>query len=155
MSHLLTMRLALDPLSLDDASDLFEARGDPEVMSFWDWPADPNPDITRAVIVQLLAEVDAGRALYWTIRLRTDRSFVGVCDLGELDSSQSADLGFMLARRWWGSGLAREAMVSVLEHARQGAPGAAGECGLHPGRSMRRLRSMIWSRVVITRPTWV
>jgi len=118
MSHLLTMRLALDPLSLDDASDLFEARGDPEVMSFWDWPADPNPDITRAVIVQLLAEVDAGRAVYWTIRLRTDRSFVGVCDLGELDSSQSADLGFMLARRWWGSGLAREAMVSVLEHAR-------------------------------------
>lgn len=69
MSHLLTTRLVLDPLSLDDASDLFEARGDPEVLSFWDWPADPSQDITRAMIAQMLAEVDLGRALYWTIRL--------------------------------------------------------------------------------------
>jgi RimJ/RimL family protein N-acetyltransferase len=118
MSHLLTTRLVLDPLALDDASDLFEARGDSEVMSFWDWPADSNPEITRAMIVQMLAEVDAGRAVYWTIRLLDDRSFVGVCDLGELGPSQSADLGFMLARRWWGLGLAREAIASVLEHAR-------------------------------------
>jgi hypothetical protein len=32
------MRLSLDPLSLDDAGELFEAPGDPEVMSLWDWP---------------------------------------------------------------------------------------------------------------------
>jgi ribosomal-protein-alanine N-acetyltransferase len=137
MSHLLTTRLVLDPLSLDDVADLFEARGDPEVMSFWDWPADPNPDITRAVIVQMLAEVDAGRALYWTIRLRTDRSFVGVCDLGELGPSPSADLGFMLARRWWGSGLAGEAIVSVLEHAR-----ALGITSVHARVAVQNERSV-------------
>ena len=118
MCHLLTERLALDPLSQDDALDVFEARGDPEVMAFWDWPADHNPDVTRQMIVQMLQEVDAGRARYWTIRLRDDRSFVGLGDLSELGSSPSADLGFMLARRWWGSGLAREAIVCVLKYAR-------------------------------------
>jgi len=118
MSRLLTTRLVLDPLSLDDASDLFEARGNPEVMSFWDWPADPSPDITRAMVVQMLAEVGAGRARYWTMRIRGDRALVGVVDLSDLGSSRSAELGFMLARRWWGCGLAHEAIASVLEYAR-------------------------------------
>ena len=62
--------------------------------------------------------MSAGRAKYWTVRLRSDDAFVGLCDLSELQHD-SADVGFVLARRHWGQGLAQEAVVAVLEHARE------------------------------------
>jgi RimJ/RimL family protein N-acetyltransferase len=111
--------LTLRELALEDADDLFEARGDPQVMAFWDWPADPNPDVTRAVVADMLHEVSAGHAKYWTLRLRADGTFVGLCDLSDLRHGDSADVGFMLARRHWGQGLAQEAVVAVLGHARE------------------------------------
>lgn len=117
MTALLTTRLSLDPLRLEDANDLSEMRGDPDVMAFWDWPADSNAEMTRSLVAGMIEDVSAGRALYWTLRLRADDTFVGVCDLGDLQPD-SADLGFMLVRRHWGHGLAHEAVAAVLDHAR-------------------------------------
>lgn len=126
MTALLTPRLTLNELTLEEAPDLFEARGDPHVMAFWDWPADPTPDVTRAVVADMLHEVSAGHAKYWTLRLRADGTFVGFCDLSELQRGDSADIGFMLAHRHWGQGLAQEAVLAVLEHARE-----VGLCGVY------------------------
>jgi ribosomal-protein-alanine N-acetyltransferase len=119
MTALLTSRLVLTELTLEDAPDLFEVRGDPQAMEFWDWPADPNPAITQALVARMIQEVSAGRATHWALRLRADRTFVGVCDLSELGYGDCADLGFMLVRRHWGQGLAQEAVTAILEYARQ------------------------------------
>jgi RimJ/RimL family protein N-acetyltransferase len=119
MTGLLTSRLTLSELVLEDARDLFQARGDPRVMAFWDWPADPDADVTRALIIEMLQEVLAGHAKYWTLRLRADGTFVGLCDLSELRHGDCADIGFMLAHRHWGQGLAQEAVLAVVEHARE------------------------------------
>ena len=96
---------------------MFGVRGDPEVMAFWDWPADDSPAVTAAVVKQFLADMGSGDACYWTARLR-DGVFAGLCDLSELRAGESADIGFMFVRRLWGMGLAVEAVTSVLEHAR-------------------------------------
>src|SRR5580658_843195 len=92
-------------------------RGDPEVMAFWDWPPDDNPAVTAAIVEQFLADMDSGDACYWTVR-RRDEVFAGLCDLSELRAGESADIGFMFVRRLWGTGLAFEAVTSVLAHAR-------------------------------------
>ena len=88
-------------------------------MAYWDWPADPNPGVTRMLVTEMLQEASEGHARYWTLRLRSDFTFVGLCDLSELHPEKSADLGFMLMRRYWGQGLAQEAVTAVLAFAQQ------------------------------------
>ena len=65
------------------------------------------------------SEASEGHARYRTLRLRSDFTFVGLCDLSELHPEKSADLGFMLMRRYWGQGLAQEAVTAVLAFAQQ------------------------------------
>jgi ribosomal-protein-alanine N-acetyltransferase len=113
----LTPRLVVSELLPSDARELFEVRGDAEAMAFWDWPADPRPEVTAAVVEEMLRESRSGRAKYWTLRFRADRAFVGLCDLSELRPGDSADIGFMLVRRRWGQGLAQEAVSWLLGHA--------------------------------------
>jgi RimJ/RimL family protein N-acetyltransferase len=105
MDTLHTQRLILRPLARSDARDLFGARCDTEVMEFWDALPDATCSETIAIVDLLLAEVLSGAAKYWTILLHSDESFVGICDLSEIRSGESADLGFMFASRVLGNGL--------------------------------------------------
>ena len=118
MVALLTPRLILNPLTSQDAFDLFAVRSNPQVMAFWDWPADASPAVTAAIVEQMLQDVASGDAYYWTVRLRSDASFVGLCDLSDVQAHASVDIGFMLARRFWGVGPAQEAIACVLDQAR-------------------------------------
>ena len=118
MVDLSTRRLILKHLTSGDAHDILEMRGDPEVMAFWDWPPDASPADAEAAVEHMLRDVASGGAFYWTARLRSDASFVGLCDLSDVQAHESADIGFMFARSRWGLGLAHEAVSSVLEHAR-------------------------------------
>jgi len=103
---------------MQDAADLFAVRGDREAMRFWDWPHDETPAETEFVIKQFLAEMRIGQASYWTVRLRADESFVGLCDLSDIQPTESADIGFMLVRRSWGQGLVGETVACLISYAR-------------------------------------
>jgi RimJ/RimL family protein N-acetyltransferase len=118
MNILYTQRLILRPLTELDSDDLFGARGDAEVMEFWDGPPDTTCSETTAVVGLLLADVHSGAAKYWTIPLRQDESFVGICDLSEIRDGESADVGFMLLRKLWGSGFGQEVVRCLLTHAK-------------------------------------
>ena len=117
MAILRTERLILQPLLASDSEELFAARGDQEVMAFWDGPPDAAPSETAAVVEFLLADVRHGTAQYWSVRLQHDASFVGVCDLSEIREGETADIGFMLLRRFWGLGFGSEIVSSLLAHA--------------------------------------
>ena len=118
MDTLLTERLILRPLTESDAMDLFGARGDAEVMEFWDGPPDATHSETIAITHILLSHALSGAATYWTIRLAHDGSFAGVCDLSEIRNGESADIGFMLLRRFWGLGIGNEVVGCLLEFAK-------------------------------------
>jgi [ribosomal protein S5]-alanine N-acetyltransferase len=118
MHELHTARLMLRPLAASDSNDLFAARRDEEVMAYWDGPPDENPAQTAAVTELLLAEMRSGTCIYWAIRLRADETFVGVCDLSEIRHRESADVGFMLLRKFWGRGFGGETIHCLLSHAK-------------------------------------
>lgn len=118
MDSLHTQRLILRPLALSDSDDLFAARSDAEVMEFWDGPPDATRSDTAAVVGLLLADVDSGTAKHWTIRLRQDDSFIGVCDLSEIRNGESADVGFMLLRKCWRMGFGKEVVYCLLTQAK-------------------------------------
>jgi len=87
-------------------------------MEFWDAPPDATLCDTLSVVDLFLSDVSSGAAEYWTIRRRGDESFVGVCDLSEIRSGGSADIGFMLVRNHWGVGFGAEVVSCLMEFAK-------------------------------------
>jgi ribosomal-protein-alanine N-acetyltransferase len=87
-------------------------------MTFWDWPADANVSETSDVVDLLLADIRSGNSNFWTVRLREEGAFVGLCDLSEIQNGGAADIGFMLVRKFWGAGLGSEVVACLLAHAR-------------------------------------
>ena len=114
MNTLRTERLILRPLTPSDSEELFAARGDQDVMAFWDGPPDTTPSETAGIVELLLADVRLGTAQYWCVRLQHDASFVGICDLSEIRDGETADIGFMILRRFWGMGFGSEIVCSLL-----------------------------------------
>jgi len=115
---LTTGRLHLRPVSAHDAEALFAARGDPEVMRYWDWPAQESVAAVRSILEAHIPELGDGTTLWWVAALAPDGPAIGECDLSEIDRHhRRAEVGFLFARRHWGQGYAREAMEAVIAHA--------------------------------------
>jgi RimJ/RimL family protein N-acetyltransferase len=116
--NLQTSRLFLRPLAVSDAPALFEARRDPDVMRFWDWPAQKSVAEVEGIIADHIPEVADGNVLWWAVALSPDGPAIGECDLSEIDyRNGTAEVGFLFARRHWGKGHAHEAMEAVIVQA--------------------------------------
>ncbi|MGZ5959567.1 MAG: GNAT family N-acetyltransferase [Rhizomicrobium sp.] len=117
--NLQTSRLFLRPIQLHDAPDLFVARGDAEVMRYWDWPPQESAEQVRSIIQNHLAEIESGATQWWVVSLSPRGPAIGECDLSEIDMTHKrAEVGFLFRRDAWGNGYAREAMERVVTFAR-------------------------------------
>lgn len=116
--HIRTLRLCLRPIALGDAAALFAARGDAEVMRYWDWPAQSSVEEVEQVFRDHLPGLDHGRTLWWAVAESGDGAAIGECDLSEIDSrSARAELGFLFAKAYWHKGYAQEAARAAIDHA--------------------------------------
>ena len=116
--NLQTQRLFLRPIQMHDAADIFAARGDAEVMRYWDWPAPPCVDAVRNVIANHAAEIQSGATQWWVAAPAPRGAAIGECDLSEIDlHHRRAEVGFLFRREAWGKGYAHEAMTRVIRYA--------------------------------------
>ena len=109
--------VGLDDLTLDDCVRSVRYAGDRGV-----WPLG-LAGRSESCVTRTLSR-DASRSVRRSREVLDAPSsfgftFVGLCDLSELHPEKSADLGFMLMRRYWGQGLAQEAVTAVLAFAQQ------------------------------------
>ncbi|HXQ45031.1 MAG TPA: GNAT family N-acetyltransferase [Caulobacteraceae bacterium] len=115
-----TERLRLRPLNPGDARAVHLMMSDAEVMAYWDVGRVEDPAVTGDIVQRQLAEAAADRAAHWAMERLSDRVFVGVCDLSEIDRRHArAEVGFMVGRAFWGEGYTFEAMHAVIAHAAQ------------------------------------
>ena len=112
-----TERLVLRPLRHADAEWLFDLRDDA-------FPARDFVDglTTREVAVAFVREMNEGVAEgnghAWAIAFRAGGPAMGVVGLGGWSPSDaSGEIGFRVARTWWGKGLGGEAVRAVIEYA--------------------------------------
>jgi len=144
-----TERLNLRPLEAEDAAAIHLMMSDAEVMAFWDSEVIDDPALTLDVVERQLDEAARDEARYWTMQLAADGGSLGLCDLSEIDRRHSrADVGFMVARRYWGGGYTFEAMHAVIGHAAQGLRLKRLQARTHLGnvRSMRLLDRLGFKR---------
>ena len=113
---LITPRLHLRALTPHDRHDLLAMYGDPEVMCY---TSDlPFPDLT--FVDQLLDSVatlfQQRESLEWGITLTTGSQVIGTCGLHSFNKRRNtAEVGCILHRAYWGQSLMRAALEIVIE----------------------------------------
>ena len=109
---LTTARLVLRQLREDDAAALFAVLSDPEVMIWWSSGPHASPAETAEYVKGNAAE---GRGyLCWAITAGDDVALGWVILIdGKPDVKE---IGYILRRDQWGSGIAREAVTRVIDH---------------------------------------
>lgn len=118
---LATARLRLRALEPADADFILAHFSDPDVCRYL---KDAEPLASRDQALGLIAyfsDPDRARACRWGICLAGDGRLIGTVGFLHWDAhNRAAEIGFDLARPWWGQGLMREALVAVIDAAHAG-----------------------------------
>jgi ribosomal-protein-alanine N-acetyltransferase len=115
---LITKRLALRELQLDDAESLFDIHSDEQVMRWFG--ADPVSDVEQAK--RLIAMFTEWRTApvsgtRWAIVRRADNQLLGTAGLFKWNRSwHNCVVGYELGRAYWGSGYMQEALRAMFDY---------------------------------------
>jgi ribosomal-protein-alanine N-acetyltransferase len=111
-----TQRLLLRPFSAEDIDAFASLNADADVMRYI---GDGKPMTKEQTEIRLKAVLDHwaqhGFGLFTAIE-KTGGDFVGFCGLKYLDTSSEIEVGYRLAKRFWGLGLATEAARASLHY---------------------------------------
>lgn len=108
MEPLLTERLILRPFSLDNAKDIYELNGDPDVMKYTG--DQPFGNIAEArEFISNYNHFEKWKRGRWGVFLRENNTFIGWCGLKYHEDTGETDLGYRLKKVNWGKGYGTEA----------------------------------------------
>jgi [ribosomal protein S5]-alanine N-acetyltransferase len=109
-----TERLHLRTPTLEDAEAIFESYAqDPEVVRYLVWTAHSSVETTREFLRSLEAPIKSGASHPFTISLM-DGPLVGMIELRIKPEKDRAEVGYVLARDYWGKGIVTEALRAVI-----------------------------------------
>lgn len=110
MPVLRTPRLILRLRRIADAEALHPAFADAEIMRYWSGPPHRSVAETREDFAR-----PHGEWRTWAITLKGDDTAIGFVAAGEKRQGNVTEIGYLLAREYWGSGIAREAVSAVID----------------------------------------
>src|SRR5262245_20675737 len=116
MSELETSRLRLRLCTLDDLDDVFRIRSDVDFMRYI---GNGEPQ-SRVQVKELLDDILAHWQKYgfgrWAVISKTQPQLIGLCGLSFLENTPEVELGYLLAKEYWGQGLASEIAAACLQY---------------------------------------
>lgn len=108
-----TTRLSLRPVHLDDAEAIFGSYAqDVETVKYLIWKPHQNIEETRTFLGLCIQNWQDGSAFPYAIVLKENNQLIGMLEL-RIQGHQS-NLGYVLAKAFWGSGLMSEAVSAVV-----------------------------------------
>ena len=110
-------RVYLRPRTADDADALYAYASDPEIIRYLPWEIAPSVEAVGPFLVESVGRRQRAEAVDFAIVLCETNEVIGQTDLMELKSVRGqAELGYIVARPYWGQGLMTEAAVLTLTH---------------------------------------
>lgn len=138
-----------------DALHIFEAYAqDPEVARYMTWPPHTNVETTMRFVAFCLDNWERQAAFPWVIVARDSGTLVGMVEARI--RVPAIDVGYVLARPYWGKGLMTEAVRSVVDWAlaQPGVYRVWATCDIDNERSARVLERVGMQREGILR-RWI
>jgi ribosomal-protein-alanine N-acetyltransferase len=112
-----TTRLRLLSWQEDDWLQLKPIAQDPEVMRYIS-DGQPWPDErVREFVERQVSNVEARGFCFWRLIDKHTQEMIGFCGLQPMVETQDIEIGWWLARTWWGKGLATEAARKAIRDA--------------------------------------
>ena len=108
-----TRRLVLRPASIADAHKIYEYAADPKISKYIIWKPHKNIESVRVYIKGALARRKAGTEYTYVIEHEVSGELMG--SISARISGHKSDIGYVLARKYWGSGYATEATKALIK----------------------------------------
>lgn len=109
-----TPRLILRALRMDDLDDLYEYGSDPEIDRYTPWSRYESLNEARAGLEHYMQGYERGSQPVWGVEHRAARKLIGICDLNWHPRHRRAEMGYTIARSYWGQGFAAEAAQAMI-----------------------------------------
>ena len=111
-----TVRLRLRPMGTGDAQTVFETYAqDEQVTRFLTWQPHRSIDETRRYMQACKIAWREGTAFPWALLRKSDDRLIGSIEL-RIDQ-HTVEIGYVIARSFWGQGYASEAARSLVDWA--------------------------------------
>ena len=113
--RLYTERLVLRRIVPSDLEDVFEYASDPEVPRYLLWLPHTDRSVTRRYLSLVDKKYKHAQFFDWGVEYRG--KLIGTCGFTSLSVDDNrGEIGYVLNRRFWGLGLAKEAVHAVLQY---------------------------------------
>lgn len=110
-----TQRLILRQIAIADVEDIFAYASDPQVTAYTLWETHQSIDDTYEYINNVALELyRSGRGITWGVITKESGKLIGTCSLQTTTIHRRAELGYTLARNYWGQGLMTEAAKTAI-----------------------------------------
>lgn len=107
-----TRRLRLRLPALEDAAGVAAYASDPDVSRYVSWPRHRSLADAETFLKYAIAALETGHEHNWVIVERATSAVAGT--IGLRVQGHRMELGYVLARRWWGQGFATEAAEAIV-----------------------------------------
>jgi [ribosomal protein S5]-alanine N-acetyltransferase len=112
-----TERLILREITPADSDALFEIYSDEEVMRYWSCKPFSSIDQANNLIANIKEALDLGNSIDWAITLRGSDRLIGKCRFSTWRREHCrAEISYILSRKYWGQGIAGEALCAILTY---------------------------------------
>jgi RimJ/RimL family protein N-acetyltransferase len=108
-----TERLVLRQFTMDDLDELFRLRADPEVMRYI---GDQSRERVAQRLGYYISHYDSHGFGMWAVMHKRTGTMIGWCGLVFLDETPEVEVGYGVARDYWGQGLMTEAAHASLRY---------------------------------------
>lgn len=116
-----TKQLVLDKWQGSDWTDLRPIATDPDVMRYITGGVPWTDHQIQAFVERQVTQLAERNFCRWKLLRKPGRETIGFCGVGFWRDAPDPEIGWWLARRYWGQGLATEAAQTALQHAFQHA----------------------------------
>ncbi|MEH6892339.1 GNAT family protein [Bacillus sp. JJ864] len=114
---LITERLCLRPLAIEDAPDVFEYASNPEISTYTVWYPHEILQESQIFVQSILDQYESGEMAIYGIELKEEKKIIGTCGFIEYDENHhKAELAYALSPNYWGQGFATEAAMACISY---------------------------------------